>query len=127
MDTTLLLAIPASGILALLYAYIKASWVKRQDAGTEEMQEIATLIQNGAIAFLKAEYKVLSIFVVIVAALLYVANMSGENQSPLIALSFVIGAITSALAGYFGMKVATHANVRTTAAARNSLSEALEG
>ena len=125
MDTTLLLAIPAAGVLALLYAYIKASWVKKQDAGTDEMQEIASMIQDGAIAFLKAEYKVLSIFVVIVAALLYVANMSGENQSPLIALSFVIGAIASSLAGYFGMKVATNANVRTTAAARNSLSEAL--
>jgi K(+)-stimulated pyrophosphate-energized sodium pump len=125
LDTTLLLAIPAAGVLALIYAYIKASWVKRQDAGTEEMQEIASMIQEGAIAFLKAEYKVLSIFVVVVAALLYVANMSGENQSPLIALSFVIGAIASALAGYFGMKVATNANVRTTAAARNSLSEAL--
>ena len=126
MDTnTLLYAIPAAGVLALIYAYVKAAWVKRQDAGTDEMKEIATLIQEGAIAFLKAEYKVLSLFVVVVAALLAFANMSGVNRSPMIAAAFVVGAIASALAGYFGMIVATNANVRTTAAARNSLPEAL--
>jgi K(+)-stimulated pyrophosphate-energized sodium pump len=125
LDTTLIYAIPAAGVLALIYAYIKAAWVKRQDPGTQEMQEIAVLIQEGAIAFLKAEYKVLSIFVLIVAGLLAFGNSNGVNQSPLIAVSFVIGAIASALAGYFGMRVATNANVRTTAAARISLPEAL--
>jgi len=121
----LLYSIPAAGVLALLYAYVKAAWVKKQDAGSKEMQDIAVLIQNGAIAFLKAEYKVLAIFVVIVAALLAFGNSGSETQSPLIAVSFVFGAIASALAGYFGMRVATNANVRTTAAARNSLPEAL--
>jgi K(+)-stimulated pyrophosphate-energized sodium pump len=124
--TTLLYAIPAAGVLALLYAYVKAAWVKRQDAGTDEMQKIAGLIQEGAIAFLKAEYKVLSIFVIVVAGLLAFGNMSNPGtQSPLIAVSFVFGAIASGLAGYFGMRVATNANVRTTAAARKSLPDAL--
>jgi K(+)-stimulated pyrophosphate-energized sodium pump len=122
---TLLYTIPIAGVVALIYAYIKAVWVSKQDAGTEEMQDIAKLIQDGAIAFLKAEYKVLAIFVVIVAALLAFANAGRPGQSPIIAVSFVIGAVASALAGYFGMKVATNANVRTTAAARNSLPEAL--
>ncbi|MDH5671354.1 MAG: sodium-translocating pyrophosphatase [Myxococcales bacterium] len=125
MVDQLILTAPAAGVLALLFAFIKASWVKKQDAGTDEMKEIAAAIQEGAMAFLGREYKVLSIFVVVVAALLVVANMSGEGRSPLIALSFVLGAVASGLAGYAGMKVATNANVRTTAAARNSLSEAL--
>ncbi len=123
--TTILYAIPAAGVLALIYAYFKAEWVNKQDAGTDEMKDIATLIQNGAIAFLKAEYKVLSLFVVVIAVLLAFANMSGVNRSPMIAVAFVVGAVASGLAGYFGMIVATNANVRTTAAARNSLSEAL--
>ena len=122
---TLLYAIPVSGVLALIYAYFKASWISKQDAGTDEMKHIASLIQDGAIAFLKAEYKVLALFVVVVAGLLAFANMGGADRSPLIAVAFTIGAIASALAGYFGMKVATNANVRTTAAARNSLPEAL--
>ena len=112
----LLYSIPAAGVLALLYAYVKAAWVKKQDAGDARMQDIAVLIQEGAIAFLKAEYKVLSLFVVVVAGLLAFANMSGANRSPMIAGAFVVGAIASALAGYFGMIVATNANVRTTAA-----------
>jgi len=121
----LLYSIPAAGVLALIYAYVKAAWVKKQDAGDERMQDIATMIQEGAIAFLKAEYKVLSLFVVGVALLLAWGNSGGANQSPMIAVTFVFGAIASALAGYFGMRVATNANVRTTAAARNSLPEAL--
>ena len=122
---SLIYAIPAAGVLALLYAFVKAAWVKKQDAGDENMRHIAALIQEGAIAFLKAEYKVLAIFVLIVAALLAWGNSGGANQSPLIAASFVLGAFTSALAGYFGMRVATNANVRTTAAARSGLPEAL--
>ncbi len=119
-------AAPAAAVLALLYAYWKATWVSKQDAGTDEMKEIAGAIQEGAMAFLKREYTVLAGFVVIVAVLLVVSNMSGEGRSPLIALSFVVGAVASGLAGYFGMRVATNANVRTTAAARKGLSPALD-
>ncbi len=119
-------AAPAAAVLALIYAYWKATWVSKQDAGSEEMQEIATAIQEGAMAFLKREYTVLAWFVVGVAILLAVANMDGEGRSPLIAVSFVVGAVASGLAGYFGMRVATNANVRTTAAARIGLSPALD-
>ena len=117
-------AAPIAGVLALVYAFIKAQWVRKQDPGTDVMQEIADLIQKGAMAFLAAEYKVIAIFVAVVAVLLALAN-TGEGQSPLIAASFVVGAAASALAGYFGMKIATDGNVRTTAAARKSLPEAL--
>ncbi len=116
---------PAAGVLALIFAYFKALSVSKKDAGDETMQRIATSIQEGAMAFLKAEYKVLALFVVVVAVLLGLANSSGESQSPIIALSFVMGAIASGLAGWVGMNVATKANVRTTAAAKNSLPEAL--
>ena len=119
-------AAPVAAVLALIYAYWKATWVSKQDAGSEEMQEIANAIQEGAMAFLKREYTVLAWFVVGVAVLLGVANMGGEGRSPLIAVSFVVGAVASGLAGYFGMRVATNANVRTTAAARIGLSPALD-
>ncbi len=126
MIDQLIYAAPAAGILALLYAVYKAGWVKKQDAGDETMKEIASRIQEGAMAFLRAEYKVLAIFVVGVAGLLALANMDTEaGRSPLIALSFVIGAIASAVAGWAGMRVATNANVRTTAAARDGLPAAL--
>ena len=119
------LAVPATGVLALIYAFWKASWVRKQDAGTEDMREIAAQIQEGAMAFLAREYKVLSFFVVGVAILLAIANMNGTNQSPLIAVAFVVGASASALAGFVGMRIATDANVRTTQAAKTGLSEAL--
>jgi len=122
---SLTIAIPVSGVIALGYAFIKASWVKKQPAGSEEMQEIAAQIQEGAMAFLAREYKVLAGFVAVVAVLLAFANSSGDTQSPIIAASFVIGAAASGLAGYIGMKVATNANVRTTAAATKGLPEAL--
>ena len=126
MIDQLIYAAPAAGVLALLYAVYKAGWVKKQDAGDETMKEIASRIQEGAMAFLRAEYKVLAIFVVGVAGLLALANMDTEaGRSPLIALSFVIGAIASAVAGWAGMRVATNANVRTTAAARDGLPAAL--
>ncbi|MBJ96297.1 MAG: sodium-translocating pyrophosphatase [Rickettsiales bacterium] len=124
MDT-LAYAVPATGLIALAFAWFKASWVSRQDVGTDEMKSIADSIQEGAMAFLAREYKVLSIFVIVVALLLGMAN-NGEGQHPLIALSFVLGAALSALAGYFGMKVATNANVRTTKAAQTSLPKALD-
>ncbi len=121
----LLFAVPAAGIAALIFAFYKATWVRKQAAGTEEMQEIASRIQEGAMAFLKREYTVLAGFVVVVAVLLGAANMGGANQSPIIALAFVLGAAASAAAGYAGMKVATDANVRTTHAAKTGLAPAL--
>ncbi len=122
----LIYAAPAAGVLALLFAFWKTNWVNSQDAGEKRMQEIAQEIRTGAMAFLAREYKVLAMFVVIVAGLLAFSNMDGANRTPLIAVSFVIGALASGLAGFFGMRVATAANVRTTAAARTGLSKALD-
>ena len=121
---TLIYLIPVAGVIALLYTMWKSAWVARQDPGTEKMQIIAKNISTGAMAFLKAEYRVLAIFVVAVAILL---GLSGNvaTSSPLIAASFVIGAFCSGLAGFIGMRVATKANVRTTHAARTGLGEGL--
>jgi K(+)-stimulated pyrophosphate-energized sodium pump len=117
--------VPLSGVLALLYAYTRAQWVGKQDAGTEAMIEISQAIAEGARAFLRQEYRVLLVFVVVVAALLSFANMGQVNSSWMIAVSFVVGAFCSALAGFIGMNVATKANVRTTQAARTGLGPAL--
>ncbi len=126
MDNQVILyMVPLSGLLALLFALFKAGWIARQDAGTEEMATIAGHIADGAVAFLKREYKVLVIFVISVAILLGWANTGRADSSPIIAVSFLVGAVCSALAGFFGMKVATRANVRTTHAAREGLSKAL--
>ncbi len=116
---------PVAGVLALIFAFLKASAVNRADAGTDKMKEIAGHIRDGAMAFLGREYRVLAIFVVIVAVVLAWANMGMASSSWLVGVSFVVGAICSGLAGFFGMRVATAANVRTTAAARKSLNEAL--
>jgi K(+)-stimulated pyrophosphate-energized sodium pump len=123
---TLLYVIPALGAIGLLFTWIKSAWVARQEVGTERMARISAAIQEGAMAFLKAEYRVLTIFVVVVAALLAWSATGQEASSPLVGLSFVIGATCSALAGLIGMKVATKANVRTTNAARTGLGRALE-
>ncbi len=120
-----LYAIPVSGVLALLYAFTRASWISRQPEGTETMAVIAGHIADGALAFLKREYKVLIIFVISVAILLAFANSNRPGTSPIIAVSFIVGAFCSALAGFFGMRVATKANVRTTNAARTGLADAL--
>jgi K(+)-stimulated pyrophosphate-energized sodium pump len=117
--------IPAAGVLALLFALAKSAWVSKQDAGNEKMQEIAGHIHEGAMAFLAREYKVLAIFVLIVAVLLAAGNASLENSHWLIGVSFVLGAVCSALAGFFGMQIATKANVRTTSKAREGLNGAL--
>jgi len=118
---------PAVAVLALIYAYIKAAWVKKQDEGNDRMKMIGGWIADGAMAFLSAEYRVLAIFVVAVAILLGVSNqMVGGDTNGLIALSFVLGAFCSGLAGYFGMKTATGANIRTASAARKGLNEALQ-
>jgi len=121
----LLYLIPATGILGLLYTFYRSSWVAKQDPGNEKMQKIAGHIAEGAMAFLKAEYKILIWFVVAVAALL-AFTADSELSSPMVGLSFVVGALCSALAGFIGMKVATKANVRTANAAINSLGKALE-
>jgi K(+)-stimulated pyrophosphate-energized sodium pump len=125
MGHTINYLIPLFGVFGLLYAFWKTSWVSKQDPGTERMQRIAKSIAEGAMAFLKAEYKVLVIFVLAVAILLGISGNT-EASSPLIALSFIVGAFCSALAGYIGMNVATKANVRTTQAARTSMGKALE-
>ena len=115
--------VPAFGILALLYTFLKSAWVTKQDAGNDRMKEIAQYIAEGAMAFLKAEYKVLAYFVVIAGLLL--AVMGYSSSSWIIAVAFIIGAFFSALAGFIGMRIATKANVRTAHAARTSLSKAL--
>ncbi len=130
-ESVLFLAPVVVGVLGLGFAWWKASWVKKQDAGTDRMKEIAGYVQEGAMAFLRREYTVLTIFVVAVAAMLALANIIGEStatsyKNPLIAGSFVLGALCSALAGWFGMRVATNANVRTTNAARDGLNKALK-
>ena len=114
-----------AGVLAMIYSFWKTSWIEAQDEGTDRMKSIGASIADGAMAFLKTEYRVLAIFVLAVAILLGVANSGRADSSALISLSFVVGALASGLAGYLGMKVATKANNRTTNAARNSLASAL--
>jgi K(+)-stimulated pyrophosphate-energized sodium pump len=114
-----------AGVLAMFYAFWKTSWITAQDEGTDRMKQIGASIADGAMAFLKAEYRVLAIFVLAVAVLLSIANSGRDDSSPLIALSFIVGAFASAFAGFLGMKVATKANNRTTNAARTSLAQAL--
>ncbi len=118
--------LPAFGVLALLFVWIKNAWVSKQDAGNEKMTKIAKHIADGAMSFLKAEYKILAIFVVAVAILLFFKGNYEEGSHGMVAVSFIVGAICSALAGFIGMRVATKANVRTTQAARTSLGRALE-
>ena len=118
--------LPLFGIVALIFVFIKSGWVSKQEVGDEKMSRIAKNIADGAMAFLKAEYKVLAIFVVAVAILLFFKGSSEVGSSGMVAVSFIIGAICSALAGFIGMKVATKANVRTTQAAKTSLGRALE-
>ena len=118
--------IPLFGILALLYTFWRSRWISKQDPGTEKMQTIAGHIAEGAMAFLKAEYRVLIFFVIVVAILLAFSGAKSVDSSPLVGLSFVVGAFCSALAGFIGMRVATKTNVRTTQAARTSIGKALE-
>ena len=123
LTNPLVLMIPLSGIAAVLFALWKSNWINKQNPGNEKMQEIGLAIREGATAFLKREYRVLAVFVLIVAMLLYWINLS--NNTEWVALSFVVGALCSALAGVLGMRVATLANHRTTEAARTGLSSAL--
>ncbi len=117
--------LPVAAVVALIFAYVRSAWINKQDAGDDTMQEIAGYIRDGAMAFLGREYRVLAVFVVVAAALLAWANSGDVATSPLIGVSLIAGALCSGLAGFIGMRVATSANVRTAAAARTSLNDAL--
>jgi len=121
----LMYLVPLCGVLALIYAGMRSSWINKQDAGSDRMIQIAKHIREGAMAFLAREYRVLAIFVVVVAVLLAWANAGNSGSSALIGLSMLAGAFCSGLAGFFGMRVATAGNVRTASAARSSLNNAL--
>jgi K(+)-stimulated pyrophosphate-energized sodium pump len=117
--------VPAMGLIGLLFTVSRYFWVAKQDPGTERMKEISTYIAEGAMAFLRAEWRILSYFAVIVALLLAFMGSRNPDSSWAISISFLIGAFFSALAGYIGMRAATKANVRTAHAARTSLAKAL--
>jgi K(+)-stimulated pyrophosphate-energized sodium pump len=123
---TLFYLVPVFGLIALFYTFIKSSWVSKQPAGDEKMQTISGHIADGAMAFLKAEYRILTYFVIIVAILLGIMGYSNANSHWSIGVAFIIGAIFSATAGFIGMKIATKSNVRTAEAAKTSLSKALK-
>ena len=122
----LIYLVPVSGLLALLFAWMRSAWINRQDAGNDRMTVIARHIRDGAMAFLGREYRVLVVFVMVVAVLLAWLNAGKSGSSALIGLSVLAGAFCSGLAGFFGMRIATAANVRTTSAARSSLNKALQ-
>ena len=124
MDNSYIYLVLGAGFIAMLFSFWKTSWINRQDQGTERMVKIGKAIADGAMAFLRAEYKVLAIFVVIVAILLAFLAPESKN-SWLVSISFLIGALASGLAGFLGMKVATKANNRTTNAAQSGLAKAL--
>ena len=121
--TKLLFTALGSGLVALLFAWWKTQWINRQDPGTARMLEIGAAVREGAMAFLKREYKVIAIVVVLVAILLAAIN---QGSIRLVSLAFAFGAFCSALSGFFGMRVATAANMRTTNAARKGLPAALQ-
>ncbi len=123
---SLLYFIPLFGVIALIYIFFKAKWVNAQSAGDAKMIEIADAIAEGAMAFLKAEYRMLAVFVVIAGIALGILSTIVVSSHWLIVVAFVLGAFFSAFAGFIGMRIATKANVRTTQAARTSLSEALK-
>ena len=122
----LIYLVPLMGIIGLLYTFVKFKWVSKQDEGTDRMKEISRHIAEGAMAFLKAEWKILGYFVVIVALLLGFMASTNPHSHWSISIAFILGAVLSATAGYIGMRVATKANVRTAHAARTSLSKALK-
>jgi K(+)-stimulated pyrophosphate-energized sodium pump len=125
MDLSLIYLVPVFGIIGILYTIWKTAWISKQDPGNERMQKIMDYIARGAMAFLKTEYQVIAIFVVLIAILLAIQGSSLEESSPLIAVSYLVGAFCSGLAGWVGMKIATKSNARTTNAARRSLNDAL--
>ncbi|MBC7949465.1 MAG: sodium-translocating pyrophosphatase [Chitinophagaceae bacterium] len=122
----LIYLVPLMGVVGLLYTLVKFNWVSKQPTGSDRMREISKYIADGAMAFLKAEWKILGYFVVIVAVLLGFMASANANSHWSIAVAFVLGAVFSATAGYIGMRIATKSNVRTAEAARTSLSKALK-
>ncbi len=122
---SLVYILPVFGLIGLVYMLFLSNWVNKQDAGEEKMRRIAGHIREGAMAFLKAEYRVLAVFVVIAGAALGLLSAFVETTHWFIVVAFVIGATSSAVAGFIGMRIATASNVRTTQAARTSLSRAL--
>ena len=121
----LIYVIPFLAIIGFIFIAWKTAWVNKQSTGDEKMQDIARRVREGAMAFLKSEYKVLGIFVLAVAILFFFKSSAEENSNPFLVVSFITGAILSGLAGFMGMRIATKANVRTTQAAKTSLNKAL--
>ncbi len=126
MKENLIYILPIFGIIGLIVMALKAAWVNKQDAGDQKMRTLANYVKEGALAFLKAEYRILAIFVVIAGALLALLSSYVETTHWFIVIAFVMGAVFSAVAGNIGMRIATSANVRTTQAARTSLPQALK-
>ena len=126
LNNYLIYLIPVIGLIGILAMAVKAAWVTKQDAGDGDMAQLAGYIADGAMAFLRAEWKILSYFVIVAGVLLAWSGTTVATSSPVIAISFLIGAFLSAFAGFLGMRIATKANVRTTQAARSSLAKALK-
>ncbi|HEY8931022.1 MAG TPA: sodium-translocating pyrophosphatase [Mucilaginibacter sp.] len=126
LNNYLIYLIPVLGLIGIIAMAVKAAWVTKQDAGDGDMAVLAGHIADGAMAFLRAEWKILSYFVVVAAVLLAWSGTTVKNSDWVIAVSFLIGAFLSAFAGFIGMRIATKANVRTTQAARGSLAQALK-
>jgi len=126
LNNYLIYLIPVIGLIGILAMAVKAAWVTKQDAGDGDMAQLAGYIADGAMAFLRAEWKILGYFVILAGGLLAWSGTTVATSSPVIAISFLIGAFLSAFAGFLGMRIATKANVRTTQAARSSLAKALK-
>ncbi|NHA06805.1 sodium-translocating pyrophosphatase [Mucilaginibacter sp. HC2] len=126
LNNYLIYLIPVIGLIGIIAMAVKAAWVTKQDAGDGDMAQLAGYIADGAMAFLRAEWKILSYFVIVAGILLAWSGTTVATSSPVIAISFLIGAFLSAFAGFLGMRIATKANVRTTQAARSSLAKALK-
>src|ERR1700744_3577191 len=118
--------IPVMGLIGIFFMLGKSAWVTKQETGDASMTELSGYIADGAMAFLRAEWKILSYFVIVAAILLAWSGTTVATSSPVIAVSFICGAFLSAFAGFIGMRIATKANVRTTQAARTSLAQALK-
>ncbi len=124
MDT-LIYVLPIFGVIGLVYMFYLYGWVTKQPDGNEVMRKIAKHIYSGAMSFLKAEYRVLLIYVAIASVVLFILSTQVPSTHAFIVVAFIIGAFFSALSGFIGMDIATKANVRTTEAARTSLSDGL--
>ena len=126
MDSNIIYVPMLMAVVGLLFMLAKMAWVKKQNPGSEKMQEISQAIKEGALAFLNAEYRLFTVFVVIAGVALYGISAVVETTSWMIVPAFVTGAIFSALAGNIGMRIATEANARTAEAAKTSLPQALK-